>query len=499
MTVKVLLDPVYTAKPASCSGVIIYRKFVEQVLAERDDVFFYWLVPAWVQPEDRVWLPDHPNIRYIEVTSVKDRTQEYLNFPRELDGLIAFNGQLWDFDVLVTSRTGLAALMKMCITSPRQSGAAWLKEVWVLEVMPVMTFKPKVMTIDPAVQDHFTLNGCLAADTVYVCSFHEKRPMLQRAREIFAPSEVRRLDLKMHEVLLTILEGYQLKKPEHRFVKGKRPFCMAYIGRIVPTNNVASAYEVMEKSWIMKGDSGIKLLTCTATEALKVPPPAAMEVKRLPREEFWRTVKEEMDLGIALYPDSGFSAALAEPIVMGTPIIVHKADWSIGMFGPDYPFFVTTELQAYAMAKAFHDDYEGMYAKFAAWHAEHLIPLFEKRRKECWAYRLMADRLAAFEQESGDRYREVYAAKTGNAIAQAIRDHVVGRDEFVLFDVLAELDAAGVLQSIGDKLEEGDRETRGLAYATAWNEFRRIFKELYGWEDASTTVGHLRRKKDAQA
>ena len=496
MSLKCLIDPIYTAKPSHCSGVAIYRRFVHRMLDDlkRDDVFFYWLVPHWVSEEERAWLPQHPNIAYVELHSTKDRTQEYLSFPRELDAIMAFNGSHWDFDLYITSRVGLAPLAKLCMTSPRLKGQAWLKEVWLLEVMPLMTFKRLVMTIDEQVQDLFTLTGYLAADKTYVLSFHEKRQILQTAREFFNPSTVKRLDGKLQEALLSVTTGFSLKGPQFCFKRGARPFCMAYIGRNVPTANVEPVYEVMEKTWIMKGDAGCRLITCTTSITRKVKPPEMVDVRVLPREEFWRTVREDMDLALILWTDGGFSAGVAEPVVMGTPVIMMRADWSIGMFGPDYPFYVTTELQAYGMAKAFHDDYEGMYALFAEWHAKHLQPLFA-RREESWVYKLMTTELDEFESRTRARHVEKHSGKTNNSVIKAIVEAAEGRDEIVLFHLLREMGESGALKSVSDKLDPDDRETRGLVWATSWNELRVILKNHFGWEDASTEVGHLRRSR----
>jgi hypothetical protein len=175
-------------------------------------------------------------------------------------------------------------------------------------------------------------------------------------------------------------------------------------------------------------------------------------------------------------------------------VIMMRADWSIGMFGPDYPFYVTTELQAYAMAKAFHDDYEQMYALFAEWHEKHLRPLFGQR-EESWVYKLMTDALDEFESRTRSRHIEKHSGKADNSVIRAILEAAKDRDEIVLFDLLREMGESGALKSVSDKLEDGDRETRGLVWATSWNELRVILKNHFGWEDASTEVGHLRRSR----
>ena len=46
------------------------------------------MLKGWLE---RAWLPDSPNVRYIEVHSHKDRVREYLRYPNELDTIEAFN------------------------------------------------------------------------------------------------------------------------------------------------------------------------------------------------------------------------------------------------------------------------------------------------------------------------------------------------------------------------------------------------------------------------
>src|SRR5579871_1491144 len=114
MSLKILCDPVLTAaEPSRCSTYIQFYTFVHRALAARQDVFFYWLVPDWVTDQDMAWLPQDARVRYIRVPQHKDRTKEYVTLRDRMDMLIAFNGELWDFDVLVTVRTPIVPLLKM--------------------------------------------------------------------------------------------------------------------------------------------------------------------------------------------------------------------------------------------------------------------------------------------------------------------------------------------------------------------------------------------------
>src|SRR3954453_22482094 len=139
MTIKILCDPILTAAPSRCSTFIQFATFMQRMTETRDDVFFYCLFPDWeFSQEELGWMPQHPNIRYIHVPQHKDRTKEYVTLRDEVDAAVGFNGDLWDFDVLLTVRSGMAALYKLLINSPRQVALRYLKEVWVIEEMPLM-------------------------------------------------------------------------------------------------------------------------------------------------------------------------------------------------------------------------------------------------------------------------------------------------------------------------------------------------------------------------
>ena len=91
------------------------------------------------------------------------------------------------------------------------------------------------------------------------------------------------------------------------------------------------------------------------------------------------------------------------------------------------------------------------------------------------------------------RFREKFATRAENEVVAAVVKHAEGKQEIVLFDVLRKLAEDGVLRSLQQKLEVNDRDRRGLVWATAWDDFRLLLKGFHGWEDASPTVGHLRR------
>src|SRR4051812_4505629 len=102
---KILLDPIYSAKPSHCASARKMWLFVTHALEHRPDLYFRWLVPQNLPPEEKEWFPQHPNVELIEYPYNKDRMREYQVFTAEMESLLAFNGSMWDNDVIVTMRT----------------------------------------------------------------------------------------------------------------------------------------------------------------------------------------------------------------------------------------------------------------------------------------------------------------------------------------------------------------------------------------------------------
>lgn len=493
MTMKILLDPILTAlNPAKCSTNVQFLTFVQRTLERRSDVFFYWLVPEFVEPEFfEACYPKHPNIRYIRIPQHKDRTKEYITLNKVLDQVLAFNGDFWDFDVLVTVRTGLAPLMKLVMTSPRHNNLHWLKELWLIEEMPLMDFKKTVACMNPDVQDQFTLTGYLAADRVYLLSYHEKPEIVRRARDFYTPSRVMEISAKIKEVCPVQFSEFRLKSPDE-FPQPGRPFCVAHAGRMEMANQIDIVNDVMVKQFVLNG-ADVELLVCTQSPTVKAFDMSVVKVKHASRDEFWHLAKNNMHVLINMSVEGGFSLSLMEPMMLGTPAIVHPSPWALALLGKDYPFFANSETLTHGLVNAFHDDYPAMYERFAKWHAEKFVPLFTRRFKEDLLYDLLDKQVDRFQAEILPRFEKDYPGKAKNKITDALLKGAEGRDEIVIGDLIKELGEKGVFSMLAKKLDERDRDKRGLIWASPWNEFRCIMRGFWGWEDASTTVGHLRR------
>jgi len=497
---KLLLDCILTSsRPRKCSSTIQFITFVNRTLAARDDVFFYWLIPNWLDEElVKEDYPQHERIRYIRVPQHRDRTKEYFTVSRELEYAAAFNGPTWDYDMLVTTRTGAAAVLRLIMNSPRQPKLTWLRRLIVIEEMPLMDFKKTVSTINADVQDLYTMSGYLAADRVCILSYHEKGFIMRRARDFFAPSVVRRMDGLIHPVITSQFSDYRLKQPDEYPEAQGRPFCVAHSGRMEMANRIEEINKVMVSHYALKG-TAVRLLVTTVSDVIKEFDQSVVEVQQATREEFWELCKKDMDVFLKLSTEGGFSLALLEPMMFGVPAIIMREPWSEALFGKDYPFFVNNEVEAYAYVGMFYEDYPTMYAKWSDWHNDVFRPLMNARFQTDLLYDYLD---AELDVVAGHvtRYREAYPGKCENGFVADLLGEVGDSDEFRFKDVIERLHEKGKVNvHIRNKIQDDARDGYNLVYSTAWHEYRAMFLAFHGWEDASTDVGHLRRVKEDQA
>lgn len=268
MSVKVLLDPVYSTVPSRCSTSFKCKALVEEMLERRGkkDVFFYWMIPKGLSEEERAWLPKHEKIVYIEFPYYKDRLREYIRYPYELDMIQAFNGDWWDFDVLVTSRSSMIPLSGTVMHSPREKRHAnTTKKIFLIEEMFMMQFRPTVAMSNIPMQEIMTLAGYLEASKVTIQTGLERRCVIETARRYFAPSVVREIASHLVQCVPIYSDlSIELKKPEFRYKKGERPFCLSFTGRLENiSSSLEKVYRTMTTQYIMKGLTDLKLLVCT--------------------------------------------------------------------------------------------------------------------------------------------------------------------------------------------------------------------------------------------
>jgi len=181
---------------------------------------------------------------------------------------------------------------------------------------------------------------------------------------------------------------------------------------------------------------------------------------------------------------------MLEPIAFGVPEIVKIDDWSIGMLGEFYPFFVSNEEQGYALINKFVSNYALMYSKFEEWFATWFMPTYTKRMTEDNLYK---NCLECIRRPLKLEEVEAVEGMKNNEVVQLLMTH--GQEEFEIPALIKKLGEEH-LRTLAQKVDE-EYDARGLVWGTPWNDFRIALKYLFGYEDASVKLGHLKRGKDA--
>jgi len=499
---KVLIDPIHTNDPQFCSANYKMQTLMRWVLEQRSDVFFYYLLPdpelshkSWATDHD--WLLQHPNVRYVPVPCSHDRMHEYGRINPVLEDALAYKGELWDWDVLLTGRSTMAAVMRMWMTRAARS---WQRRLLVADDFPIVSFKKRVFQPDRAAGDLLALTGYMAADRSYIFSMASRALILNEARKWLAPSRVKTLEGKLVTAISRTFDVVRCKDEAvvqataaRALALPPRPLTVACTQRL--SGKVDRNDDVLDtffRQYAYHGGEGRLRLLLTSNSRVvdryETERFSHLEVKRAPREEFWRLMREEVDLIVAISNDEDYPLSLIEPVTLGVPLIIGDAPYVRPTFGKDYPFIVNGPVEAYAQLREFALDYAGAYEKFRQWHEAWFQPEMQ-RRNALWFGHLFLDDLEAHRQLLDQRY-----ASSTNRVVDDLTDWAGrhGKTAFTMAEALRELDREkriGHLYTVYCK----SRAATSLAMTANFNEYRQVLIHGRGWRDASITVGDFER------
>jgi hypothetical protein len=317
--------------------------------------------------------------------------------------------------------------------------------------------------------------------------------LLTEARKWLAPSVVRQLEKKI--VSATPIQFATPTPKSMDYVEsvasGKKQFTCALTQRLSGKIDRRDAVlEAFEKEWIRYGTTQSRIIVTTnsptVVEAYKDKKPFA-EFMRCNRELFWKIMKEEADVCFSCSTDEDYPLSLLEPLAMGVPAVLWKAEYVPATYGESYPFIVSTDIQMFGMIQAFKDDYKGMYARFLDWFNGWFVPTMSQRNDLWFVPQVVADvkvhdqRLATALQDKADQSVVSLLDKWG-------REH---GNEIRFGDALVDLEKQGKVAHLGD-LYHRNREMISYAMGTSWNTYRQGLIHSCGWVDASQETGHLR-------
>jgi hypothetical protein len=268
---KVLFDPVYTARPSVCSTSYLCWQIIEKLLP-REDWFFTVLVPqtALEQESEQAFLNQYPDrvklIPYPAITT--DRMKEHWCFREQFADLMQpAHADLWDIDAIVSSRINQLQMFRVNSTRRMTYGKGSLRAVIGLEEMPQFSFSDTVSWGPGGNMDLPSLASYWSADAVVISSLWAKREVLRVARDWLAPSKVRQLEKQIYEALPIRVEEFDLW-PGDKVVGKKDPFNVAFCGRITGTRNFKDVAELFRKQFSFPlGKGNMKFVVSTNSQS----------------------------------------------------------------------------------------------------------------------------------------------------------------------------------------------------------------------------------------
>lgn len=492
---KIMLDPYYTGSLHTCATTNKYKHLVNVLLEERDDVFFYWMVPPELDDEEKEFLPVSDRIEYIKTSPPNKRTDRirgFFTFPYEYERAVAYDGTHWDYDLLITSRSALAASIRAVQFKYGDKSLVWSRKLLIMEDMPLLSFKGWISSGHQKTTDIHTLLGYLAADRVLISAFWEKAEILKIAKNVLSPAKVKELAPKLIECA-----PYENRMPELKtkeaitpMLEGKAPFTMSFSGRMIAGHNFESIFDVMRKHWVLRGGERLEcIVTSQSAGNGAVRPPDFIDVKLAKRDEFWGIVKNRSHVGMFFSPEEDYSMSLMEPIMLGLPVAVYRAPHSVASLGEDYPFFFQRADEAFSIVKAFHDNYPKMYKLFAEWSKTHLTPMIEERNKKSMMY-WVKDLLAQWDKDFVD-WSQKWEGRDDEIVDIALETADKQNGE-----LLYPLDMVGDSRMGQSFRVKGKCEAQRDGHRASFTiEFKKQLLLLLGrgYRPASVKVGHLKK------
>lgn len=429
---KILFDPVYTARPSVCSTSYLCWQIIEHLIEHGpDDWFFVVLVPeqSLETESEQQFLGRFPDrVRLVPYDPIiTDRMKEHWTFRTAFADLVQpAHKDLWDVDAIVSSRMNQLQMWRVNGTRRMTYGKGSLRAVIGLEEMPQFSFSDTVSWGPGGNMDLISLANYASADAVVISSLWAKKEVLRVAREWLAPSKVRALEPNIYEALPIRVSEFDLWDKE-KIEAEKDPFNVAFCGRITGTRNFKDVAELFRKQFSFPlGKGNMKFVVSTnsmSSGSSNYGDVSIIDFEYNDREKFHAFLQERAHVAVNLSTVEDFSLSTYEPLLMGVPIIVADRPWS-EFLGPTYPFRVKTEVEAYAWINEAVQDYRSFYERFRAWHEDYWADWVDGPANVPTAIvveQLLADHGAALQsyladREMGQKWRELIAKQKGKKL-----------------------------------------------------------------------------------
>ncbi|ATS92278.1 n-acetyl-alpha-d-glucosaminyl l-malate synthase [Stenotrophomonas phage vB_SmaS_DLP_5] len=368
---KILFDVVYTNRPSVCSTSYLVWELIERLMEWRDDIFFYVTYPPnKINDDDQEFLARHSDrVRLLPVTSEPtDRVSELFSIPRELKKyFVPWNSECWDYDVVVSSRVPMLGAFWPHFARYSGRKMPGTRAVFGLEEMPVLPFRKTVPW-----HEHLHLQSIasyLHSTGILINNQWTLTELKKVGRDLLSPAQLKKLMTKVHEVVPVRLTRLNLKKD----LTVGAEFNVTFVGRVTSTRNVAQVLDLFRKQFAYPiGKTDMRFLISTNSLSMGGTDYGEMDfidMQMNNRKEFYEFLGKA-HVAVNLTHVEDFSLSTWETLLNGVPVIVLDEAWN-SFLGPDYPFRVKSQVEAYAMLNAMVKDYPAMYQKFVDWEASY--------------------------------------------------------------------------------------------------------------------------------
>jgi len=347
---RFLLDGIYV-QASNLGSSSTYQKYVSLVreLTKRGH-FVYWMLPDVEYLANDI--EKHPNVAVIRTSYIQDQfildglvSDEYFNLFNRMSGK-------YHIDIVCTSRTGAANMIKRVLESPRfhDKGHAFTDKHYGLPMAVIEEFpQTKERSF---VGDAYWLAQCqgyMSSDMTVFISDHNRTEVVQGIVPIYRPSYIQRW-LERVRIIPSGIEIAELDKhyqPDRW--KQETGFRVISIGRIMSVGYD----QFLEWSRLLYAAGLDSELIISLSGKLGGPMKKRLKksgidftsdkpwyrlIENNPRVNFLKTLRT-MHAGIVPMSHLDCPVGVSEALYMGVPLVMPEADYQQTFF-PGYPFVV---------------------------------------------------------------------------------------------------------------------------------------------------------------
>jgi glycosyltransferase involved in cell wall biosynthesis len=348
---RILIDPVYV-QVANLSSSSTYNKYVSLVreLVKRGH-FVYWMIPDVEYTPNEI--EDHEHVSIIRTTYIQDQfivdglvTDEFFNLFNRIAGK-------YHIDLICTSRTGAAGMLKRVLESPRfhdKTGNNFTDKHYGLPLAVIEEF-PQTPQRSHVGAAYWLMQvvGYLASDCTVFISDHNRSEVTKAMGGIIANSRIN----KFVDNTVVVPSGIEIAELDKIYEKDRwkveTGFRVISVGRVM---GVSYREHLAWFDYLYRSGVDAKLIV-SLSGGLGGPMQKALRqigvvfdednpqfqlIENNPRPSFLKLLRT-VHAGIAPMSHLDCPVGLSEAIYMGVPIIMPVADYQKTFF-PDYPYVI---------------------------------------------------------------------------------------------------------------------------------------------------------------